>query len=130
MENYDKRTEELLLEMANKENQHNKRLMTAMWTIMIVSVVALYAIIAVVTTLIPEGPIQLVIIIVTLILFMIPCFIALKLETEAGFYECKNCHHKFVPTYKEVVMAMHTGTTRHLKCPECSKRTWCKKVLK
>ena len=26
--------------------------------------------------------------------------------------------------------AMHMGTTRYLKCPNCNKRTWCKKVLK
>ena len=27
-------------------------------------------------------------------------------------------------------VAMHRGFTRHLLCPKCNKRTWCKKVLK
>ncbi len=130
VENYDKKSEVLLLEMAKKEEQHNKRLMTAMWTIMAVSIVALLSVNFLVVFLVPEGPLQLLFVIGAVILFMIPCFIALKLETEAGFYECKNCHHKFVPAYKDVLWAMHMGTTRHLKCPHCQKKAWCKKVLK
>jgi L-rhamnose mutarotase len=46
-----------------------------------------------------------------------------------GYYECKNCHHKFVPTYKEALFVMHTPTKRHLKCPKCNKKSWNKKVL-
>ena len=26
--------------------------------------------------------------------------------------------------------AMHRGTTRYLKCPNCNKCSWCKKVIK
>ena len=55
---------------------------------------------------------------------------ALKLEISVGAYKCKNCGHEFVPTYKQALSAMHLSTTRYLKCPECKKRTWCKKVLK
>ncbi|MBR4087213.1 MAG: hypothetical protein IKK30_05085 [Clostridia bacterium] len=47
-----------------------------------------------------------------------------------GAYKCKNCGHEFVPTYTQALNAMHAGTTRYLKCPECGKRTWCKKVWK
>ena len=46
------------------------------------------------------------------------------------FYKCKNCGYEIVPTYSEALWAMHRGTTRYLKCPNCEKRTWCKKVLK
>ena len=60
----------------------------------------------------------------------IPCFYAVKLEVSVGAYKCKNCGYEIVPTYKEAMMAMHRGTTRHLMCPKCNKRTWCKKVLK
>ena len=63
-------------------------------------------------------------------MFLIPCFYALKLEVSVGAYKCKNCGHEIVPTYKEVLMAKHRGFTRHLMCPKCNKRTWCKKILK
>lgn len=56
------------------------------------------------------------------------CFIALRIEQKAGFYECKHCGHRHVPKYWAVFCAMHNGTTRYLKCPRCNKRSWSKKV--
>ena len=64
------------------------------------------------------------------VLFMLPCLYALKLEVSVGAYRCKNCGHEIVPSYKQALNAMHRGTTRYLKCPNCGKRSWCKKVLK
>ena len=80
--------------------------------------------------LIPEGIWQLVTVLGVCIVFLIPCFYALKLEVSVGAYRCKNCGHEIVHTYSEALWAMHRGTTRHLKCPKCNKRTWCKKVIK
>ena len=54
---------------------------------------------------------------------------ALRIEQTAGYYECKACGHKYVPNYKNVFMAMHYGRTRYMKCPECHKRSWQKKVI-
>ena len=34
---------------------------------------------------------------------------ALKIEQVAGYYECKNCKHRYVPTFKVVNLAMHFG---------------------
>ena len=46
-----------------------------------------------------------------------------------GYYECKHCKHRYVPTYKAVNMAMHMGRTRYMRCPQCGKKSWQKKVL-
>ena len=102
----------------------------SMWVIMIISMTALFAGILIAAFLIPEGVWQLVTIIGICIVFLIPCFYALKLEVSVGAYKCKNCGHEIVPTFRQALMAMHRGTTRYLKCPDCKKRTWCKKVLK
>ena len=107
----------------------DKTIWTAMWVIMAVSFVAFLAGLAVAVFLIPEGVWQLVAVIGITVLFIIPCFYALKLEISVGAYKCKKCGHKIVPTYKQALNAMHNGTTRYLKCPKCNKRTWCKKVL-
>ena len=56
--------------------------------------------------------------------------IALKIEQTAGYYECQKCGHKYIPTFNSVMWAMHFGRTRYMKCPECNKRSWQKKVLK
>ena len=130
MDNNEKKNEELLLEMAKEIEKKNKTIWTTMWVIMIVSMIALLAGIFAAAFLIPEGPWQLVVILATCVAFLIPCFYALKLEVSVGAYKCKNCGHEIVPTYKEALNAMHRGTTRYLKCPECNKRTWCKKVIK
>ena len=130
MENINEKNEQLLLDMAKELETKNKTIWSSMWAIMIVSMTALIAGIFIAAFLIPEGIWQLVTIIGICIVFLIPCFYALKLEVSVGAYKCKNCGHEIVPTYKEVLMAKHRGFTRHLKCPVCNKRTWCKKILK
>ena len=130
MENYNEKMENSMLEMAKEIERKNKTIWTAMWAIMIVSITVLLAGIFIAAFLIPEGVWQLVMILGVCVVFLIPCFYALKLEVSVGAYKCQNCGYEIVPTYKEVMMAMHRGFTRHLKCPKCNKRTWCKKVLK
>ena len=130
MENSSQKNEQLLLDMAKELEKRNKTIWSSMWAIMIVSMTALIAGIFIAAFLIPEGVWQLVTILCVCVLFLIPCFYALKLEVSVGAYKCQNCGYEIVPTYKEVMMAMHRGFTRHLLCPKCNKRTWCKKVLK
>ncbi|MBO5884322.1 MAG: helix-turn-helix transcriptional regulator [Clostridia bacterium] len=121
--------EQLILGMAAEIEQKNKIIWQSMWVIMGVSIIALLAGVFISAFLIPEGVLQLVAVIVICIVFLIPCFYALKLEVSIGAYKCKNCGHEIIPTYSEALWAMHKGTTRYLKCPKCHKRTWCKKVL-
>lgn len=130
MEKNDQKNEQLLLEMAQEVEQKNKIIWASMWAIMGVSIIGLFAGCAVAAFLIPEGIWQAVVLIGCCVVFLIPCFYALKLEVSVGAYKCKKCGHENVPTYSEALWAMHRGTTRYLKCPKCGKRTWCKKVLK
>ena len=129
MENNNQKNEQLLLDMAKELEQKNKTVWRAMWVIMTVCIIALFAGLFIAAYLIPEGVWQLVTIIGLCVVFLIPCFYALKLEVSVGAYKCKNCGHEIVPTYTQALNAMHFGTTRYLKCPECQKRTWCKKVI-
>ena len=130
MEQNNQNNEQLLLDMAKELERKNKTIWTAMWAIMTVCFIGLLAGISVAAFLIPEGPWQLVVILGVTVVFLVPCFYALKLEVSVGAYKCKNCGHEIVPTYSEALWAMHRGTTRYLRCPNCGKRTWCKKVLK
>ena len=56
-------------------------------------------------------------------------FFAVKIEQVAGYYECKHCKHRYVPTYWDVTRAQHMGRTRRMQCPNCGKRSWQKKVI-
>lgn len=62
-------------------------------------------------------------------IFIVGMSYCLRIEQVVGFYQCSHCNHKHVPTYSAVFWAMHVGRTRYLKCPECNKRSWNKKVL-
>ena len=130
MENNNQKNEQLLFDMAKELEQKNKTVWKSMWVIMIISMTALFSGILIAAFLIPEGIWQLITILGSCVVFLIPCFYALKLEVSVGVYKCKNCGCEIVPTYKEAMNAMHMGFTRYLKCPNCNKRTWCKKVMK
>ena len=61
--------------------------------------------------------------------FVIGCAWALRIEQLAGYYKCKHCGNRHVPTYRQMLWTMHFGRTRYMKCPNCNKRSWQKKVL-
>lgn len=123
-------SEQLLLSMSKELEYKNKTIWTSMWVIMIVSIISLLTGLFIAAFLIPEGIFQLLTILGVCILFLVPCFYALKLEVSVGAYKCKKCGCEIVPSYKQALWAMHSGTTRYLKCPNCNQRSWCKKVIK
>lgn len=129
MKDNEKKTEELLLELAKQEELKNKKIMTSMWFIMITSTLFYVALLIVAIMLFKEGPILGTIIVLSTMVLCCSFFYALKLEVDAGYYECKECHHKHVPSYSQVLWAPHMATTRYLKCPKCGKRSWSKKVM-
>ena len=120
---------ELILQMAKNEERYHKRLRYSTYLILATSFTALICMMSLISLLIPECGFQNFLLIVSVILFMIPCIIALKYKVETRYYECKNCQHMFVPNYKEITL-LQTPTKRLLKCPKCSKWTWCEKLAK
>lgn len=72
---------------------------------------------------------------IIVIVFGFACFFVgvhfcLVIEKDAGFYECKHCGDKHIPTLKQTYFSMHMGRTRFMKCPKCKKHSWQKKVIK
>ena len=66
---------------------------------------------------------------VGIIQFIIYGVFAVRIEQVAGYYECGKCGHKYVPSYGSASKAMHIGRTRYMKCPNCGKSSWQKKVM-
>ena len=130
IEHKDEQLNELIFQMAKNEERYHKRLLHSAYVIIATSLTALICLMSLISLLIPECGFQDFLIIVSVILFIIPCMIALKFKAETGYYECKNCQHMFVPNYKEIALLMQTPTRRLLKCTKCGKWTWCKKLTK
>lgn len=119
----------IIEKLTKKEEQKDKLLLTSMWIFLTVILILFLIICLIASIYMPEGPLQLVIILVSVIILLVGCFYCLKIEVEAGYYECKKCFHRHKPEYSKVLYSMHFGTTRYLKCPECGNKSWSKKVL-
>ena len=130
VEQKDEQLNELIFQMAKNEERYHKRLRHSAYVIVATSLAALICLMTLISLLIPKCGFQDFLIIVSVILFIIPCIIALKFKVETGYYECKNCQHMFVPNYKEIALLMQTPNKRLLKCTKCGKWTWCKKLNK
>lgn len=129
MKDYKQKTEELLIELAKQEEIKNKKIMTNMWVLMITTLLFYISIILLTTYSIKNELLLGIIICTSTALTVIIAFYGLKLEVDVGYYECKNCHHRFIPPYIAAFIAPHINTTRYLKCPKCSKRKWSKKIM-
>ena len=129
MKDYNKKTEELLVELAKQEEQKNKRMMTDMWVILITAFTFYVALLIISANAFGEGTTFGIITVVSTIIFVTVAFYALKLEVEAGYYECSKCHHRYKPTYFKALIAPHIHTTRYMRCTKCGKMAWAKKVM-
>ena len=63
------------------------------------------------------------------VIFVIGMYYSIKLEHDAGYYECPNCGKRYVPTIKAMLLAPHIMRDRKMKCPYCNQRAYHKKVL-
>ncbi len=129
MDNYKEKAEELLLEMAKQKAASDKRLLFCEILIGILSIIILLATDIVAAYVQMEEWLRIVLVIVGFIPILVATPFMLKIEQVAGYYECKECGHRYVPDYKSVFWATHMGRTRKMRCPKCGKKTWQKKVL-
>ena len=130
MKDNEKKLEENLLEMAKLKEAKDKQLLALEYVIGFISTISFIALIFVAAYIDMELWMRIVLIVIGIIIFAFGVGNAIKIEQTAGYYECSNCNHKYVPTYKSVLWAQHMGRTRKMKCPKCGKKSWNKKVLK
>ena len=129
MKNYDESVEKNLLDMVKQKEENDKRLLHMEILIGILSILPLL-ISTVIVLLVPlEEWLGSVIVGTSLIPLLIATPFVLKIEQTAGYYECQKCQHRYVPTYSSVLWAMHINRTRYMKCPNCNKRSWNKKII-
>ena len=129
MDNYNKELENNLLEMIKLKEQADKRLLSVEVFIGITATVVLFALIFVAAFVQMSNGLRITLIVFGFVLFLAGCFYALRMEQVAGYYTCKECGHRYVPTYRAIAMAPHMGRARYMRCPQCDKKSWQKKVL-
>ena len=131
MDEYAKKAEQSLIEMQAKAEKADRNLLR-MEIAMGIIIIPLSIVLAKISEIFSNqgdaliGNALLVLSYVAIVLFG---FIGLKIEHDAGYYECPNCGERYVPSMSAVILAIHLGTARRLKCPYCEKKGFHKKVI-
>lgn len=125
---YQQKAEDNLLIMAKQEVKQTKKMFFYENVIGIGSTIIFAILIFMSVYFVENGGIKILLFIFAFLFLITGVSIALKIETEEGDYECQKCHHKYIPSYRQVYFAMHIGRTRYMKCPHCQKRSWQKKI--
>lgn len=129
MNNYNEKAEQNLLDMKKQKEEADSKMLKLELIIGYTSSITFLILIFVASFIEMATWIRIILIIFGIITFIIGLYNSLKIEQTAGYYECAKCHHKYIPTYKSVFFAMHSGRTRYMKCPKCNEKSWNKKVL-
>ena len=124
MDQYNKELEKKLIEVVKEKEQADKRLLTLEWVIGILSIIVLLVPIILAAYLPMEEWQRVVLVFSGLIPCIVGLFFAIRIEQVAGYYECKECGHRYVPTYKAMTLSPHMGRTRKMTCPQCGKKSW------
>ena len=125
---YQQKAEDNLLIMAKQEVKQTKKMFFYENVIGIGSTIIFTILIFMSVYFVENEGIKILLFIFAFLFLITGVSIALKIETEEGYYECQKCHHKYIPSYRQVYFAMHIGRTRYMKCPHCQKRSWQKKI--
>ena len=129
MKEYNNKSEELLLKMTQEKEKRDKDFLNMEIFIGILVSILLISCVFVASFVNMQNWLRIGLIIIGLIPFIIGVGYAIKIEQVAGYYECQNCHYKYVPNYKDVLLALHIGRKRKMKCPKCGNINYHNKVI-
>ena len=134
MENYNTKSEELILDLQSENENYAKRLLHTEVYIVVLGIAACL-IMAIAGSIIAQkngegDPLAVALIVGGCVILVVAAFIGIGIEVKTGYYKCAECGHIYKPSsFFKTSFAPHMNTTRYLKCPACGKRSWQKKVL-
>lgn len=129
MENYNVKAEENLLELKRQKEDSDRSMLRLEVIIGYISSISFLILVFVASFIEMNSIVRILLIILGCMIFAIGLINAIKIEQIAGYYECDNCHYKYIPSYNSVLFSMHYGRTRYMRCPKCNRKSWNKKVL-
>lgn len=126
--NYIEKAEENMMNLVHEAQESKKKIILA-------TMIAVLTTLSAITLFIILGIFEMavwarvILIAIAVIVIIGGIIIACILDREACAFECKECHHRFVPEFGAYIMGAHTLTRRKLRCPKCGKSTYCKHVM-
>ena len=129
VDSYNKKMEDNLIEMARQKEEADKMLLRLEIIMGFVCIGLMLSLCLFAAYVEMDEWIRIALIIIGFLPTIVATPFMIKIEQTAGYYVCKKCGHKHIPSYSSVFMSMHYGRTRYMKCPKCEKRSWQKKVI-
>lgn len=126
---YREKAEQNLIELKSQQEKNAKNLLSLELAIGYLASITFFVLIFVASFCEMSTAWRIALIVVGFLNFCVGIMYCIGIERNAGFYECGQCHHKYVPTYKSVLFSAHMGRTRLMKCPKCGEKSWQKKVI-
>lgn len=130
MEDRNETLEKELLDMAKYKEKTDRHLLALEIVIGFLSMIVLLSFTFAASFFNMEAWLRILLILTGFLVCFVGLGFAIRIEQVAGYYVCKKCGHKYVPTFRSVLRAMHVNRTRFMQCPECGKWSWQKKVVK
>lgn len=121
---YKSQAEKNLMQLKSQEEQSYKLLLTIENVLGYMASIMFFVILFTASFINMELWVRILLISIGFINFLLGVHFCLVIEKDAGSYECALCHHKHVPTYKQIIFSMHYGRSRYMKCPKCNKKSW------
>ena len=129
IEQYQEQAEKHLLELQRQEAEQNKKLLSLETVIAASATVNYLVMIFAAVFAVEMLAWRLALILTGLAILVVAIAYALRIEHDAGYYECPHCGARYIPTMRAVVLAPHIGRSRSMKCPRCGQRGYHKKAL-
>lgn len=115
MDNYKEKTEQLMLDMIKQKEEADKRLLNIEILVGALCLTVFISLTIFASYVEMEEYLRIILILIGFIPLLIATPFMLKIEQTAGYYECKECNHKYVPEYNSVFWAMHVERSPFLE---------------
>lgn len=128
-ESYELITEQILLNEFEKERIRNKKdligeiVIGCAFIATIITLVLFVGFVSIATYL------KIILIALAFIFIVVGITGLIILDANIGYFECAECHERFIPSVKDYTLGLHTLKKRKLTCPKCGKKTWCSKRI-
>lgn len=129
MKYYNKKTDKIDYERLSHKEQEDKNLLSIGLLIKILVTVLLTSLITICSFLDMPDWLRIVLLVIGSIIFLAAWICLLRIEQTAGYFECANCGHRYVPTFKSLFLAFNRGRIRYMKCPKCGIMSWQHKII-
>ena len=125
---YKEKAEENIMKLIN-EKQENKKRITLSIIVIAITIISMTTLVTISGLAQIPDIARIALIAVAVVITVAGIGVAAVLDMDAGVYECPHCGERFVPSFKAYLMGAHSITRRFLKCPNCGKKSFCRRRL-